>query len=94
MLETSPMPASSPETTYLSSSRVEAEAQRRLRSSSSYALRGVACEFQSGVLSLRGLLPSFYHKQRAEELLQHIEGVQRIDNQIAVADADSSTWLG
>jgi len=93
MLETSLLPASFQETP-LSSSRVEAEAQRRLRSGSSYALRNVACEFHDGILSLRGQLPSFYHKQRAEELVQQIEGVQRIDNQIAVADADSSTWLG
>jgi osmotically-inducible protein OsmY len=93
VLETYPISAIAPESNP-SSSRVEAEAQRRLRGGSSYALRSVACEFRDGVLSLRGLLPSNYHKQRAEELVQQIDGVQRIQNQITVTEADSSTWLG
>jgi osmotically-inducible protein OsmY len=93
MLETCLAPAIV-EKTSPSPTRIEAEAQRRLRSSSSYALRSVACEFRDRVLSLRGLLPSYYHKQRAQELVQQIEGVERIENQIAVADPDPSTWLG
>jgi osmotically-inducible protein OsmY len=95
MLETqSSLPPAPVQKAFLSTGRIEAEAQRRLRGASSFALRSVACEFHDGVLSLRGLLPSYYHKQRAQELVQQIEGVQRIENQIEVVEPDPSTWLG
>ena len=75
-------------------SQIEAEAEGRLRRSSSCALREVSCEFRDGVLVLRGRLPSFHHKQMAQELVHRIPGVERVDNQIEVSAADTSTWLG
>ena len=91
MLETHPLPVSSE----LSPSQVvEAEAERRLRRSSSFVFRSVACQFREGVLVLIGQLPSFHHKQMAQELVQQIGGVRQIENQIEVVSPDSSTWLG
>jgi len=49
---------------------------------------------RDGVLILRGQLPSYYHKQIAQELLMQIAGVTRIENLIEVINPDSSTWLG
>jgi len=91
MLETHPPPLP-PETA--SSSQIEEEAEKRLRKSSSFGLRNVACQFRDGVLVLQGQLPSFHHKQIAQELVQQIGGVKQIENQIVVVSPDSSTWLG
>jgi osmotically-inducible protein OsmY len=74
--------------------QIEAEVERRFRRSSSIVLRNVACEYRDGVLILMGQLPSFYHKQIAQELVQQITGVRQIDNRIEIIPPDSSTWLG
>jgi osmotically-inducible protein OsmY len=91
MLDTHALPTPVKEN---SPARIEAEAQRRLRGSSSYAMRSVVCEYRDGMLVLKGQLPSYYHKQVAQELVQQIQGVKGIENQIGVLDPDSSTWLG
>jgi osmotically-inducible protein OsmY len=91
MLETQPAPVSS-ET--ITPDQVEAEAEQRLRKSSSFVLRNVACQFRDGVLILLGQLPSYHHKQIAQELVGQIGGVRQIENQIEVISPDSSTWLG
>lgn len=93
MLETHTLPGPAPQP-LPTATRIEAEAERRLRSSSSYVLRNVACQYQDGVLLLRGQLPSYHHKQIAQELVQQVKGVERIDNRIEVIAPDSSTWLG
>ncbi len=51
------------------------------------ALSRVFCEFQtdSGILHLRGSLPSYYLKQVAQELVLDLEGVLLVNNQIKVA---------
>jgi osmotically-inducible protein OsmY len=47
-------------------------------------VNGVSCEFESGVLVLRGLSESFYKKQVAQEAVKRIDGVTRVVNQIQV----------
>jgi hypothetical protein len=60
-------------------------AERGLRSSRYSALKHVACDYQGGVLVLRGCLPSYYLKQIAQEVVAHrVQGVGRLDNQIQV----------
>jgi hypothetical protein len=59
-------------------------AEGRLRSNSYLALKNISCEFDDGVLRLRGCLPSYYLKQIAQETLAPLEGLVQIDNQIAV----------
>jgi osmotically-inducible protein OsmY len=64
-------------------------AERCLRRNAYLALKNVSCDYQSGVLALRGCLPSYYLKQVAQQVVAHLEGVQRIDNQIKVVPAAS-----
>lgn len=56
----------------------------RLRCSGYLALRNVWCEYDQGVLTLRGCLPSYYLKQMAYAVVADLEGVGRINNQIEV----------
>jgi hypothetical protein len=63
----------------------QAVAERGLRSSRYSALKHVSCDYQGGVLVLRGYLPSYYLKQIAQEVVSHqVQGVGRLDNQIQV----------
>jgi osmotically-inducible protein OsmY len=57
----------------------------RLAACPYHALRAVYCEFRQGILTLRGRLPSFFHKQMAQEVLSGLSGVSQIVNQIEVA---------
>ena len=59
-------------------------AERCLRSNSYLALSNVSCDCSNGVVVLRGCLPTYYLKQVAQEVVAHLEGVVRIDNQIEV----------
>ena len=44
-----------------------AVARGRLCNSPYMAIRSVSCDFKNGALLLRGRLPSFHHKQMAQE---------------------------
>ncbi|MCU0962110.1 MAG: BON domain-containing protein [Pirellulaceae bacterium] len=47
-------------------------------------LRRVTGDFHEGILTLRGRVSSFYLKQVAQTLVQHLEGVERIVNRVEV----------
>ena len=72
----------------------QAVAERGLRSSRYSALKHVSCDYQGGVLVLRGCLPSYYLKQIAQEAVAALEGVERIDNQIQVVAPTSPSRQG
>ena len=59
-------------------------ASERLRSSPYRALRAISCECDQSVLLLRGRLPSFYHKQLAQEAVAGVRGVSQVINEIEV----------
>ena len=64
-----------------------------LRHNSYLALKNLSCDDHDGVVVLRGCLPSYYLKQVAQEVVAHLEGVERIDNQIEVViPACRSSW--
>jgi len=63
---------------------IAALAEKRLRSSSHSSLRGIACTFDRGRLILQGRLSCFYHKQLAQEIVAHLDGVEQVVNQIEV----------
>jgi osmotically-inducible protein OsmY len=48
------------------------------------ALKNVKCEYQEGVLTLRGCLPSYYLKQVAQTAVAQLDGVRQIVNLIQV----------
>ncbi len=51
-------------------------------------VRRVTCDYQEGVLTLKGKLSSFFHKQVAQETVIRLEGVNAVDNQIEVTSAE------
>ena len=55
-----------------------------LRNSPYRALRAISCECDQSVLLLRGRLPSFYHKQLAQEAVARVGGVSQVINEIEV----------
>lgn len=61
-----------------------AAAQARLQRSPYHVMRQVACQCQHGVLILTGRVPSYYHKQHAEELTAGLPGMRDISNQLQV----------
>jgi hypothetical protein len=59
-------------------------ASERLRKSPYTALRCVWCEYDAGTLTLRGRLPSFFHKQLAQVAVAGLAEVAQVVNQIEV----------
>jgi len=64
--------------------RITVLAVCRLRRSGYGALHGVDCTFESGVLHLRGRVPTYYLKQIAQSLVVDLEGVLHLKNQLEV----------
>jgi len=60
-------------------------ADNRLRRSPYPRVARVSCEYDRGVLLLRGRVSSYYQKQLAQETLRDLEGVVEIVNEIEVA---------
>jgi osmotically-inducible protein OsmY len=66
-------------------SDILAAVHEQLRASSHYFVRAVTCEFERGVLILRGRVPSFYLKQLAQTLVRRVAGVDQVKNLVDVA---------
>ena len=63
-----------------------AEVADRIFQTSPYqAIRFLKCEYQDGVLTIRGRLPSYYLKQTAQSAVRDLEGVERVSNLTEVA---------
>jgi hypothetical protein len=69
-------------------------AEGNLRRSGYLALWQLSCEFHTGVLTLRGRLPSYHLKQVALAAVATVEGVRRIDDQVLVAARSASDGSG
>lgn len=59
-------------------------AERRLSQSPYIELRRVSCSVCEGVLTLFGSVPSYYLKQMAQNVVDCLPGVQRIENCLEV----------
>ncbi len=71
---------------------VEEAVRHRLSTESPYAIfRNVTYNFEDGLLTLRGEVPSFYVKQILQTRLRDIDGVSQIDNQVEVPPTDSTS---
>ncbi|HEY1786005.1 MAG TPA: BON domain-containing protein, partial [Pirellulales bacterium] len=57
---------------------------QRLKASPYESVRQLRCEFDAGVLTLRGSVASFFHKQIAQQSVAGLEGVDSISNQVEV----------
>jgi len=60
-------------------------ARKSLQKSPYTAIRNVSCDYDQGVLFLRGRLTSYHQKQAAQEAVRGLEGVVQVVNQIEVA---------
>ncbi|MFO7907196.1 MAG: BON domain-containing protein [Planctomycetota bacterium] len=49
--------------------------------------REIACEYEDGVLTLRGSVPSFYLKQVLQSIVKKVPRVDRIENRVDVVSA-------
>jgi osmotically-inducible protein OsmY len=63
---------------------IEVAAIADLRHSTYPELRRVTCEYHEGILTLRGRVSSYYMKQIAQTIVQHVEGVERVVNRVEV----------
>ena len=68
----------------LDADQVEEAARVRLQHSPYRALRRVDCQFQAGVLTLTGQVPTYHYKQLAQTAVANVRGVQRVVNSIDV----------
>jgi osmotically-inducible protein OsmY len=64
--------------------QVTEAARRRLNKSPYATVRSVSCEYDGGMLRLRGRVPTFYHKQLAQEAVADLRGVLQVVNQTEV----------
>ena len=63
---------------------IEAAACTQLRQSAYAELWRIDCEYHEGILTLRGRVSSFYMKQIAQTIVQHVDGVERVVNRVEV----------
>ena len=64
---------------------LQVEAERVLRCGPYPALKKLSCDYQGGVLVLRGCLPTYYLKQIAQEVVAHqFDKGERLENRIQV----------
>jgi hypothetical protein len=85
---------------------IEAEAERRMTRSLIPDLGSVMCHFRGGILTLNGVVSKTQDRDVAQELIEKIEGIEIIDNQLAVVSKemplalskdvtpDDSAWPG
>ena len=63
---------------------VERAARKRLAKTGYRSLGSVGCHFQDGTITLHGSVPSYYHKQVAQEAMRDMDNVDAIVNKINV----------
>ena len=63
---------------------IEKAARTRLSKTGYPLLKTITCSFHRGTLTLAGRVPSYYHKQLAQEAIRKVDSVETIVNQIEV----------
>ena len=63
---------------------VERAAQKELVATGYYPLKSLNCRFSDGTLTLQGQVPSYFHKQMAQEAIRRVGSIQAIVNEIKV----------
>jgi osmotically-inducible protein OsmY len=69
-------------------------AKDRLQQTAHGPLRNVACDFERGTIVLRGMVPRYYLKQLAQEIVGDLPGVMQVINDIEVCGLEGRrvTW--
>jgi osmotically-inducible protein OsmY len=68
----------------LESANPENAARVRLKRSGRHPLQGIGCRYTKGTMFLRGKVPTYFHKQTAQEIVRNLKGVTKIVNEIDV----------
>lgn len=63
---------------------VESAARKRLAKTGYGSLGSVRCHFRDGTITLHGSVPSYFHKQLAQESLRNAPHVTQVVNHIEV----------
>ena len=66
------------------STSVESAAQKELAATGYYPLKALSCRFRDGTLTLQGQVPSYFHKQMAQEAIRRVGSIRAIVNEIQV----------
>jgi osmotically-inducible protein OsmY len=66
-------------------SRIEKAVKNRLHESAYPSIKRIDCEFEDGILVLRGQLHSFFEKQVAQESIAGLDGIKEIVNRVEVS---------
>lgn len=77
--------------TWTTNSDVATTAEWHLGASPYIALRSIVCEFHAGVLLLRGQVTSYHLKQRAQEAVRMLKGVEIVVNLVEVEQRTNGT---
>jgi hypothetical protein len=80
-------PSATPDYERFSGSRILADV---VDESIHSAIEQVNCDWQGDILTLRGVVPTFYFKQLAQEAAIRSHRTARVDNQIEVRATDRS----
>ena len=75
-------------------SDVAERAETLLRRNGHLFHQTISCEYQDGVLTLRGVVPSYYLKQVAQEVVASLEDVVQIDNRMEVPATEFQDGCG
>jgi len=67
-------------------------AEQRLRQSPYFFLKNVTCDFQDGVLTVRGRVPMTRLRNFAESIVSKVDGVEKVVNEIEVIDPMRPTF--
>jgi len=59
---------------------------QRFQESLYIELRAIDCSYREGVLTLHGVVPTFYLKQVCTSLTEGIDDIQQVDNRVEVMD--------
>jgi hypothetical protein len=70
---------------FIRNGSVEQAAKTRLARTGYPLLKTIECSFQDGTMELRGRVPSYYHKQLAQEAMRKVHQVQQLVNNIEVS---------
>jgi len=63
---------------------IEDQAQQRMNQSLYPEVKRIVCSYRDGTLTLYGTVSSLYARRIAEQLVEDLQGIEVIDNQLAV----------
>ena len=78
------MPESNDTLAHACPTTIEKAVHKRLNNTGYRSLSSVRCRFHEGTLTLKGEVPSYYHKQIAQEAIRKIGNFKAIVNEIDV----------